>query len=496
MRTIDGALYVASEKFESGKTSRIADKWSGEAIAEVFLADSKVAERATAASVVAFQQLRDVSNYTRKKLLSAIARGIEVDAEHLSELLARECGKPITQARGEIARGVSTFEIASEEATRIGGEVMPLDVTKPSEGYRGEWFRVPAGPVLGISPFNFPLNLVAHKVAPALACGASIVLKPPPQCPLSALALSEIVREAAEAVGAPENILQVVPCENDVAEKLVTDDRFKLLSFTGSDKVGWHLKSVAGKKKVLLELGGNAAAIVHDDADFDFAFDRIFGGAFGYAGQVCIKVQRIYVQNATHARFLEKMAVKARDTKPLEPMNDQAVLSCVIDEANAKRIESWVNEAIQAGAKLIAGGTREGSRVMPTVLSIDGSGKGMEVVDDEIFGPVVTVHAYETWDDALAMASDTRFGLQAGIFTDSHARIRQAIKRIDVGGLIVNDVPTFRVDNMPYGGVRDSGLGREGVRFAIEEMCEQKLVVYRDGVKAEQRAGVQNMPKK
>jgi glyceraldehyde-3-phosphate dehydrogenase (NADP+) len=463
--------------------ARITEKWNGDTLAEIDLADPQAADRAVLASVKAFEQFRDVSSYTRKRLLFAIARGIEKDSEKLSTQLAKECGKPITQARGEIARAVSTFEIASEEATRIGGEVMPLDITKPSEGYRGEWFRVPAGPVIGISPFNFPMNLVAHKVAPALACGASIVLKPPPQCPLSALSLADIVQAAAKAVGAPENILQVLPCENAVAEKLVTDERFKLLSFTGSDKVGWHLKSVAGKKKVLLELGGNAAAIVHDDADFDFAFERIFGGAFGYAGQVCIKVQRVYAQRTIVHKFVEKMAAKARETKPLDPMNDKAVLSCVIDEANGKRIEAWVNEAIQAGAKLIAGGTRDGANVMPTVLSIDGSGKGMRVVDDEVFGPVVTVHAYETWNDALTMASDTRFGLQAGIFTDSHARIRQAVHRLDAGGIIVNDVPTFRVDNMPYGGVRDSGLGREGVRFAIEEMCETKLVVYRDAAR-------------
>ncbi len=484
MRNIDGALHVASEKITDGKTARITEKWSGDALAEVVLADEKLADRATAASVKAFEQFRDVSNYTRKQLCFAIARGLEKDSDQLAIQLAKECGKPITQARGEIARAVSTFEIASEEATRIGGEVMPLDITKPSEGYRGEWFRVPAGPVIGISPFNFPMNLVAHKVAPALACGASIVLKPPPQCPLSALSLAEITRDAAKKVGAPENILQVLPCENAVAEKLVTDDRFKVVSFTGSDKVGWHLKSVAGKKKVVLELGGNAAAIVHDDADFDFALERIFGGAFGYAGQVCIKVQRIYVQNTIHAKFLEKLASKARETKPVDPLDEKGVLSCVIDDANGKRIESWVNEAIQAGAKLIAGGTRDGAKVLPTVLSIDGKGKGMKVVDDEIFGPVVTVHAYETWSDALDMASDTRFGLQAGIFTDSHSRIREAVKRIDAGGIIVNDVPTFRVDNMPYGGVRDSGLGREGVRFAIEDMCETKLVVYREPLKS------------
>ena len=481
MRAIDPALYVASKKISEGTTATVVEKWSGAKLADVVLADAKTADEATKAAVVAFEKFRACSSYLRKQLVFQAARAIEADAAHLAELLARECGKPIGQAKAEIARAVSTFEIAAEEATRIGGEIMPLDVTKPAEGYRSEWFFVPAGPILGISPFNFPLNLVAHKVAPALACGAPIVLKPPPQAPLSSLALGAIVREVAKQIGAPENLLQVIPCANEVAEGMVKDDRFKVLSFTGSDKVGWHLKAIAGKKRVLLELGGNAAAIVHDDANFDFAFDRIFGGAFGYAGQVCIKVQRIYVQNALLAKFAEKFAEKAKATKPLDPMDEKAVLSSVIDEGNAKRIVSWVEEATKSGkAKLLCGGTREGANVMPTVLAIEGSGRGLKVVDDEVFGPVVTIHGYETWEEGVALAADTRFGLQAGIFTDSQKRIRHAVQTLDVGGIVVNDVPTFRVDNMPYGGVRDSGLGREGVRFAIREMCETKLVVTRD----------------
>ncbi len=481
MRAIDPALYVASKKISEGSSAAVVEKWGGAKLADVVLADAALAEEATKAAVLAFQKLRASSSYLRKRLLFEVARAIEADAAHLAELLARECGKPITQAKGEIARAVCTFELAAEEATRIGGEVMPLDVTKPAEGYRGEWFLVPAGPVLGIAPFNFPLNLVAHKVAPALACGASIVLKPPPQAPLSALALGAIVREAAKKVGAPENVLQVLPCTNEVAEGMVKDDRFKVLSFTGSDKVGWHLKAISGKKRVLLELGGNAAAILHDDGAFDFALGRIFTGSFAYAGQVCIKVQRIYVQNAILAKFTDKFLEKAKAAKPSDPMDEKALLSSMIDEANAKRIVSWVGEAVKSGkAKLLCGGTREGANVVPTVLAIEGSGRGLKVVDDEIFGPVVTIHGYETWDEALTLAADTRFGLQAGIFTDSQSRVRQAILRLDVGGLIVNDVPTFRVDNMPYGGVRDSGLGREGVRFAIREMCETRLVVTRD----------------
>ncbi len=480
MRNIDTALYVASEKITTGPTSRITEKWNGATLADVVLADDAIAGRAMAASVTAFEKFRASSTYLRKQLLLSVSRAIEADAANLAELLAKECGKPITQAKAEIARAVATFELAAEEATRIGGEVMALDVTKPSEPYRGEWFRVPAGPVLGISPFNFPLNLVAHKVAPALACGCSIVLKPPPQAPLSSLALGAIIRDAAKKVGAPDNVLQVVPCSNETAEHMVKDDRFKVLSFTGSDRVGWHLKSIAGKKRTLLELGGNAAVVLHDDGFTNFAFDRIFAGSFGYAGQVCIKVQRIYVHNTIIADFTVKMAERARATKPLDPMDEHAVLSCMIDEANAKRVEEWIGEAVTAGAKLVAGGTRDGAKMMPAVLRIDGAGKGMKVVEQEIFGPVVTIHGYDSWEEGVRMAADTRFGLQAGIFTDSHARIRHAIGALDVGGVIVGDVPTFRVDVMPYGGVRDSGFGREGVRFAIDEMTEKKLVVYRD----------------
>jgi glyceraldehyde-3-phosphate dehydrogenase (NADP+) len=383
-------------------------------------------------------------------------------------------------ARAEVMRAVSTFEIAAEEATRVGGEVIPLDVTSAGAPYVGEWTRVPAGPVLGIAPFNFPLNLVAHKVAPALACGCSILLKPPPQAPLTSLVLAAIVREA----GAPEDGLLVVPCANDVAESMVRDERFATLSFTGSARVGWALKAIAGRKKVLLELGGNAAAIVHEDADRAFALDRVVAAAFAYAGQVCIKVQRLFVHAPIYDSFVAEVTARARALAPKNPLDESAVLGPMIDEANAARVASWVDEArARPDVRVLCGGTREGARYAPTVLAFDGSnnaGKGCKVVDEEVFGPVLTVHRYETWDDALRMADDSRYGLQAGIFTDSHARIRAAYQRLHVGGLIVNDAPSFRVDNMPYGGVRDSGFGREGVRFAIEELTERKLLVMRE----------------
>jgi len=454
----------------------VRDPWTGEEVGTVALADEAVAERAAAACVRAQAALARLSSHDRKTILARTARAIDAKAEDFATLIAREAGKPITLARAEVARGVATFEIAAEEATRITGEVMPLDVTAASRGYSGSWVRVPAGPVLAIAPFNFPLNLVAHKLAPALACGCAVVLKPPPQAPLTSLLLAACIREA----GAPEDAVQVVPCEVDVAERLVRDDRFATLSFTGSAKVGWHLKGIAGKKRVLLELGGNAAVIVHDDAPLDWARDRIVGAAFGYAGQVCIKVQRLYVQRAIADAFVDALVERSRAMEPMSPLDPKAVCGPMIDEGNARRVQAWVDEATAAGARLLCGGKREGNRVWPTVLAIDGTGRGLKVVDEEVFGPVLTVHRYDTWTEALAMADAGRYGLQAGVFTDSRTRVAQAFASLHVGGLVVNDVPTFRVDSMPYGGTRDSGLGREGVRFAIEEMTERKLLVVRE----------------
>jgi acyl-CoA reductase-like NAD-dependent aldehyde dehydrogenase len=474
----DGALYVASHRVDHGSTRVVREPWSGADLGRVVQADETRAEEATVAAVQAFARMRTLTSYQRKTLLAGIAREIEARQAVFAELLAREAAKPIAQARVEVARGISTFDIAAEEATRMLGEVMPLDVTATTRGYSGSWVRVPAGPVIAIAPFNFPLNLVAHKIAPALACGCSIVLKPPPQTPLTSLLLAECIRQA----GAPDDAVQVLPCDVPVAERLVRDHRFATLSFTGSAGVGWHLKSIAGKKRVLLELGGNAAALVHDDAPLDAACARIVSGAFGYAGQVCIKVQRVYLHRPIAAAFVDDLVARTRLLAPLSPLDPAAVCSCMIDEANARRVEAWVDEAVRSGvARVLCGRRREGNRYWPTVLEIDGDGRGLKVVDEEVFGPVLTVHRYDSWDEALTMADGTRYGLQAGVFTDSRARVAEAFARLHVGGLIVNDVPTFRVDSMPYGGTRDSGLGREGVRFAIEEMTERKLLVVREG---------------
>jgi len=453
--------------------------WDARTLGEVDLADEPAAERAIDASVKAFDAVRAMPAHARRDALRKISQTLAARIDELATLLADEAGKPIVYARGEVARAVSTFELAAEECSRIEAGAMPLDITKPGEGYTGFWKRVPRGPVLGISPFNFPLNLVAHKVAPALACGASIVLKPAPQTPLTALALGEIVRDS----GFPEHALQVLPCDVAVAEKLVKDDRFATFSFTGSATVGWHLKSIAGKKRVLLELGGNAAAIVHEDAPLDFAAARVVGAAFGYAGQVCIKVQRLYVHEPIADRFVERVVSAARSLAPRAP-SEAGILSCLIDEKSAVRVASWVSEAEQRGARPLVTSSREKNRLGPVVLAFEGDGRGTKVVDEEIFGPVLTIHRYRDFDDALAMADATRYGLQAGLFTDSRSRVERAFERLHVGGLVVGDAPTFRVDSMPYGGTRDSGLGREGVKFAIDEMTEHKLLVVRQQASA------------
>jgi glyceraldehyde-3-phosphate dehydrogenase (NADP+) len=431
----------------------------------------------------AFGAMRALSTYRRAAILMSVATRIKEEHSRVATLLALEAGKPLKMARAEVDRAIQTFTLGAEEARRFGGEVMPLDVTAASEAFEGSYKRFPIGPVLGISPFNFPLNLVAHKVAPALAVGASVVIKPAPQTPLSALLLAEFVATACAREGGPKDALQVVPAGIDASEKLVRDDRFGILSFTGSDKVGFHLKSICGKKRTLLELGGNAAAIVHEDAkDLGFAAKQLATSAFGYAGQVCIRTQRIFVQANVAEAFTRAFldAVRALGTAKDEH-DDTAVMGPMIDEKNASRVESWVAEAKARGATPLLEGTRRGNHLSPSVLRIDGDGDGvgMRLVDEEVFGPAVTIHVYSTWENAIRRVNASRFGLQAAVFTDSLSRVRQAYEELAVGGVVVNDATSVRVDVMPYGGVKDSGSGREGVRFAMQEMSEPKMLVVR-----------------
>ena len=472
----DPALWIEGKRIEDGDVAYVDDPWDGERLGSLVLANEMQADRAALAAKDAFESMKKMPSYARRRLLEEIASRISDAKEELATLIEHEAGKPKTLARFEVDRAITTFRLGAEEATRIGGEVIPLDLSDATASLRGHWQRVPRGPVLAISPFNFPLNLVAHKVSPALACGAPVVLKPPPQTPLTSLRLAEIVREA----GAPPAALQVVPCTNEVAETLVRHPAFAVLSFTGSDKVGWHLKSIAGRKHVLLELGGNAACIVHEDADnLAHVAAKICASAFNYAGQVCIKTQRLYVHKPIADRLLTEVAARAKHYEPQDPKSTTTTIGPMIDERAAKRVEQWIEQARSGGAEALAYGPRVNNRLPATVLRFDGSGHGTPIVDEEAFGPVLTVHTYDDLEQALDWAGSTRYGLQAGIFTDSLSRTREAFDRLDVGALIVNDVPSTRVDVMPYGGRRDSGIGREGVRYAIEEMTDRKLLVIK-----------------
>lgn len=421
-----------------------------------------------------FEVLKKMPAFKRAGILRKVVEGIKERADELARTITLESGKPIKDARGEVKRAESTFNIAAEEATRLGGEVIPLDIMPGSEGRMGIVRRYPIGVVLGITPFNFPLNLVAHKVAPAMACGNPIIIKPAPKTPLTSIILGEIVTEA----GWPEGGLNVVPCTNEDAEWMFSDERIKKLSFTGSANVGWMLKSKAGTKKVTLELGGNAGVIVHSDTDLEHAARRCTVGAFSYAGQVCISVQRIYVHRPVFERFSDLYLDNCGSVRMGDPMDEMTDLGPMIEEAAAKRTEEWVKEAVFEGAKVLRGGKRKGGNFFePTVLT--DTKPSMKVCGSEIFAPVVTLEPYDRFEDAVKEVNSGLYGLQAGVFTKDMGRAFYAYEHIEAGGVIINDIPTYRVDNMPYGGVKMSGAGREGVRYAIEEMTELKLLALK-----------------
>jgi len=412
-----------------------------------------------------------MTSQQRADVLHKIVEGITARREEFARTICQEASKPIRTARVEVDRAIYTFQVAAEESTRIYGEYIPLDTLESAAGRWGLVRRFPLGPVFGITPFNFPLNLVAHKVAPAIAAGCPIILKPAPQTPISSFLLAEIVQES----GWPEGALAVMPLSNDDAGILVADDRIKLLTFTGSAAVGWQLKSRAGKKRVTLELGGNAGVIVHSDADVQYAAQRCVAGGFSYGGQTCISVQRILAHEAVFQKFTEQLLNGVRKLKSGDPMLETTDVPPLIREQDAVRVVEWIDEAVQSGAKLLCGGKRKGALVEPTVLT--DTTPNMRVNCAEIFGPVVTVESYETFDEALSSVNNSVYGLQAGIMTHDARLIQTAFEELEVGSVIVGDVPTFRVDQMPYGGVKDSGLGREGLRYAIEDMTERKLLV-------------------
>ncbi len=446
--------------------------WKGTRLARIAVGTPADLELAIRAAEQAFHELRTWPRQRRHDLLERVARAIAADRVGIARLLSADSGKPITQALAEVDRAVLTFDFAADEARRFGGELVPMDVDARTAGMSGLVERFPIGPIAAISPFNFPLNLIAHKIAPALAVGSAVVLKPPPQAPLTAFRLGEILAEC----GLPAGGYNVVHLPVPVAERLATDPRFGMLSFTGSAKVGWHLKSVAGRKKVTLELGGNAAAIVHEDApDLDWVAERLALGAFAYAGQICIKVQRVLVHRAVYRRFVRRFVEATEALKVGDPADPQTVVGPMIDEAAAERVERWVREAESGGARMLLRGRRRGRILRPTI--VENPARGLKVEREEVFGPVATVREYGAWPRALALVNDSAFGLQAGVFTQNVQRAFQAFRALEVGGVVVNDFPTLRVDHYPYGGVKSSGFGREGVRYAIEDMSEPRMLV-------------------
>jgi len=441
-------------------------------VARVFQASAAQVETAIQGAVEAFAITRHSPAHERHRILSNIAHIIEREHETLAQGISAESGKPITAARGEVDRAVYVFDVAAEEAKRLGGELVGLDWLPGNEQREAQVRRVARGPVAGITPFNFPLNLVAHKVAPALAAGNPILIKPAPQAVLTAIHLGRILVEA----GWPAKGVAVLPCANEQARPLITDDRIKLLTFTGSPTVGWWLKGIAGRKPVTLELGGNAGNIVCADSDIDYAVGRIAWGGFVNAGQACISVQRVYVEAAVYERFKQQLLDKVATLKFGDPALEETVVGPVINEAAADRIMASIESAVAAGAKVLIGGKRDGLVVAPTVVESDD--ESLAISRTEIFGPVIVLSAFNDFKQVVARVNDSDYGLQAGLFCRDMGRIHYAAEQLDVGGLNVNDVSTFRIDHMPYGGVKGSGFGREGLRYAIEEMTEMKLITF------------------
>jgi acyl-CoA reductase-like NAD-dependent aldehyde dehydrogenase len=454
-----------------GPPAPIAAPYDGKRVGTAAGASAADVTRAIDAASRAAPAARAMPSYERAEVLQRIHDAAAARREELAVLLALEAGKPVAQARVEIGRMLFIYRDAAAEAMRIGGEVMPLDRMPHGAGRWGITRRFPLAPIAGIVPFNFPLLLSAHKIAPAIACGATIVVKTPPQDPLSTLLLAEVLRDA----GYPAGGVNIVQCTVEDAAPLLDDPRVRMITFTGSARAGWMIRERASRKKVALELGGNAGVVVEGDADLDQAAARCAAGGFGFAGQSCISVQRILVQREALDPFLARFVPKVRALRAGDPLDEKSDLGPMIDEAAAKRAESWVREAVSQGATLAAGGGRKGAVLEPTVLLDTTS--GMMVNCEEVFAPVVTVRPYDDFAEALATINDSPYGLQAGVFTRDVRKAWRAFETLEVGGIAINDISGFRVDHMPYGGVKASGLGREGVKYAIEEMTELRLLM-------------------
>ena len=464
--------YVGGEWIKSGDAIEVRSPFDAALIAVVHRAGAQEIESAITKAAAAFKDTRKLPVWKRAEVLEKISAGIAARREEFAQTIALEAGKPIRTARLEVDRAVFTFQVAAEESKRLYGEVVPLDWIPGTERREAQVRRVPLGPVVGISPFNFPLNLVAHKVAPALAAGDPIVLRPASQTPVSALKLAEIV----SASGWPAGGFSVVPSTTQDAAPLIEDDRIRLLTFTGSPAVGWSLKTRAGRKRVTLELGGNAGVIVHRDADLAYAAERVAWGGFSFAGQSCISVQRVYIHADVYESFVRQLVARVRALQLGDPLAESTDVGPLIDQGAAERVEAWVAEARQQGAAVLTGGARTGNLWQPTVLA--DIQPQMRVSCQEVFAPLVGLYRYTDVRQAIAAVDEGDFGLQAGLFTNDLNVIKEAFDDIAVGGLMVNDVSTFRIDHMPYGGVKHSGFGREGLRYAMEEMSEMKLLAF------------------
>ena len=469
-------LYLANKAHEGADDAlEVVNKYNQETVAEVARADSELLEQAIQKGLEAVPAMQALKPYQKQRILLDCVAKFTERFDEFTEALIAEGGKPEAAAKAEVKRLIATFQFAADAVTTVPeGEVLPLDATEASAGYRGFSKRVPIGLCGFISPFNFPLNLVAHKIAPAIAAGCPFILKPASYTPIGALMIADVLAET----DLPEGAFSILPMSSKVADVLVTDERIKLLSFTGSDKVGWDMKARAGKKKVVLELGGNAAVMIEPDADLEKALPRVITGGYSQAGQVCISVQRVLIHKDIYQSVKDKLVALAKEVKSGDPSQADVVIGPMIDRGELERIQQWIDEAVEEGATLLCGGKVDGLVMNATIL--ENVSHESKLYKDEAFGPVMILEAYDDFDKGIELANDSRFGLQVGIYSSSINKAMQAWDHIEAGGVIINDVPTFRVDNMPYGGVKDSGFGREGVKYAIEDMTEIRLMVVKD----------------
>ncbi len=466
-------LYLNNKAAKPNTDLEVTDKYTGEVAFRTALATPDVIDEAIAGAVRAAEPMARLASFEKQAVLEHCVTRFRERFDELAYALCIEAGKPIADSEGEVTRLIDTFKIAAEEATRNYGEVQPLDISARAKGYIGMWKRVPIGPCSFISPFNFPLNLAAHKIAPAIAIGCPFVMKPASMTPLGAIIMGEVLAET----DLPEGAFSILPAARAGSDLFTTDERLKLLSFTGSPGVGWDLKAKAGKKKVVLELGGNAAVVVDKDADLDHALARIVFGGYYQSGQSCIHVQRVIIHADIYDRFRDMLAAKVKTLVSGDPKKRDTFIGPMISEKEARRLKSWVDAAVSGGATLLAGGGCEGNMLEATLL--EGCSRDSDIYREEAFGPVVILSKFTEWHAALEEVNDSKFGLQAGLFTNDIQQVMDAWDVLDVGGICVNEVSSYRVDNMPYGGVKDSGLGREGVKFAMEDMSEIRNLVIR-----------------